>query len=160
MANKFQPKYPKDTVLIAVNDSSYADYAVSWYCQHIHRPGNEVILVHCMDSSDTSDASVRLGREEQMLELEKGFIDKMSSYGVDATIRQINGKPGEAICKAAEEECATVIITGTRGLGKLKRTFLGSVSDYIVHHATVPVLVCKSGEEKEKDGDEEKKERR
>lgn len=156
MANKFQPKYPRDTVLIAVNDSSYAHYAVKWYCEHIHRAGNEVILVHCVDGSDNVDASTRLGREEQLLQLEKGFIDCMSAYGVDGTIRQVNGKPGESICRASEEECATVIITGTRGLGKLKRTFLGSVSDYIVHHATVPVLVCKAPEEKEKDANGEK----
>ena len=53
------------------------------------------------------------------------------------------GKPGEVICKIAEEEKAVLIITGTRGLGKVRRTLLGSVSDYIIHHSKVPVLVCR-----------------
>ena len=53
------------------------------------------------------------------------------------------GKPGEVICKIAEEENAKLIITGTRGLGKIRRTFLGSVSDYIIHHSHVPVLVTR-----------------
>lgn len=53
------------------------------------------------------------------------------------------GKPGEVIVKAAKEEKAALIITGTRGLGKIKRAFLGSVSDFVVHHSMVPVLVCR-----------------
>lgn len=51
--------------------------------------------------------------------------------------------PGIGICKAAEEVHAALIIVGTRGMGKLRRTFMGSVSDYILHHAHVPVLICR-----------------
>lgn len=58
-------------------------------------------------------------------------------------MKQMSGKPGEAIIEAAVEENADMIVVGTRGLGKVKRTFLGSVSDYCVHHSPVPVLVCK-----------------
>lgn len=36
-----------------------------------------------------------------------------------------------------------MIITGTRGTGKIKRTILGSVSDYLVNHAVCPVMVCR-----------------
>lgn len=53
------------------------------------------------------------------------------------------GKPGEVICKIADEEGAKLIITGTRGLGTIRRTLLGSVSDYIIHHSHVPVLVTR-----------------
>ena len=53
------------------------------------------------------------------------------------------GDPGEAIVAVAEKEKAVLIVCGTRGMGKLRRTFLGSVSDYVVHHAHCPVLVCR-----------------
>ena len=36
-----------------------------------------------------------------------------------------------------------MIVTGTRGMGKVRRTILGSVSDYLVHHAHCPVVVCR-----------------
>jgi len=37
----------------------------------------------------------------------------------------------------------TTIVVGTRGLGSVRRTILGSVSDYVVHHAHCPVIVCR-----------------
>ena len=43
----------------------------------------------------------------------------------------------------AEEENALFIICGSRGHGNIRRTLLGSISDYILHHSNVPVFVCK-----------------
>ena len=47
--------------------------------------------------------------------------------------------PGDAILKTAEEEECDLIVIGCRGRSTLRRTILGTVSDYIVHHASVPV---------------------
>lgn len=51
------------------------------------------------------------------------------------------GSPGEAICKAAERNGADFIVVGSRGLNAIRRTFLGSVSDYVAHHAHLPVSI-------------------
>ena len=56
-------------------------------------------------------------------------------------------RPGEAIVSEAEKEGAVLVVTGTRGLNTLRRTVLGSVSDYVLHHAKCPVMVCKLPEE-------------
>ena len=56
-------------------------------------------------------------------------------------------KPGEGICCAAEKHKADLIIMGTRGLSTLRRTVLGSVSDYVLHHSNVPVAVVPNPEE-------------
>lgn len=34
-------------------------------------------------------------------------------------LRTATGKPGEVICRIAEEENAVMIVTGTRGMGKV-----------------------------------------
>lgn len=59
------------------------------------------------------------------------------------TVRSAQSEiPGEGIVKTAIELDADMIIMGSRGLGTIRRTILGSVSDYVVHHANVPVVVC------------------
>lgn len=52
-----------------------------------------------------------------------------------------DGHPGEHVCKTALKEKANLIVVGSRGMGTVRRTILGSTSDYIIHHAHVPVLV-------------------
>lgn len=52
-----------------------------------------------------------------------------------------SGKPGEVIISYSKKENGTVLVMGCRGLGKLRRTLLGSVSDYVVQHSSIPVIV-------------------
>ena len=52
-------------------------------------------------------------------------------------------KPGQAVVRAATDEHAHMVVIGTRGMGTIRRTILGSVSDYVVHHAHCPVVVCR-----------------
>lgn len=51
------------------------------------------------------------------------------------------GSAGEVIVSYVKKERATCIVMGCRGLGKLRRTLLGSVSDYVVRHSSIPVIV-------------------
>ena len=48
---------------------------------------------------------------------------------------------GHTICKIAKVHSASLIVIGQRGLGAIRRTFLGSVSDYVIHHAHIPTIV-------------------
>ena len=51
------------------------------------------------------------------------------------------GKPGETIVEQADKLGASNIVMGTRGLSKLKKMILGSVSNFVLQHASVPVSV-------------------
>lgn len=57
------------------------------------------------------------------------------------------GKAGEVICHTADKEKANHIVMGCRGLGTVRRTLLGSVSDYCLHHSTVPVSVVPASQQ-------------
>ena len=57
------------------------------------------------------------------------------------------GKPGEGIVNASQSQNSDIIVMGTRGLSTLRRTVLGSVSDYVLHHSHIPVAVVPTPEE-------------
>lgn len=54
-----------------------------------------------------------------------------------------SGDPASTIIEVADEENADMIIICTHGLGAMKRFLLGSVTDKVVHHAKVPVLIMR-----------------
>ncbi len=53
------------------------------------------------------------------------------------------GQIYKAILKVAEAEHSDMIIMGSRGLGLFKGALLGSVSQKVVEHAKIPVMVIK-----------------
>ena len=51
------------------------------------------------------------------------------------------GKPGREIVKLAATLGADLIVMGTHGTGTAGRWFFGSVTDYVLRHTAVPLLV-------------------
>ena len=51
--------------------------------------------------------------------------------------------PSRGILNTAEELAADLIVVGTRGLGRVGRLLVGSVSRKVVHGAAVPVMVAR-----------------
>ena len=53
------------------------------------------------------------------------------------------GDPAHTILEIADEENCDLIIMSTHGMKAVKRFLLGSVTNKIVHHAEIPVLVVR-----------------
>ncbi len=66
---------------------------------------------------------------------------KATQQGLDVNYRQISGSPGRTICKIAQEEAINLIVVGHRGLSGLEELLMGSVSNYVFHHAPCSVLI-------------------
>lgn len=53
------------------------------------------------------------------------------------------GDPGYTITKYAKDKKFDIIIIGARGRSSIKEIFFGSVSNYVIHKANIPVLIIK-----------------
>ncbi|GAB2272542.1 hypothetical protein Dimus_007365 [Dionaea muscipula] len=69
--------------------------------------------------------------------------EKNMAKQIKTETMMLQGEPKEMICQAAEQMGVDLLVLGSRGLGLLKRAFLGSVSDYCAHEADCPVLIVK-----------------
>ena len=93
---------------------------------------------------------------KDMIELKQQLIEEarekllawLRSFGEQATKRGIPtefdykiGEPGRQICELAKSWGADLIAIGRRGRKGLSEIVLGSVSNYVVHHAPCSVLV-------------------
>ncbi|UDY34195.1 universal stress protein [Dermatobacter hominis] len=55
----------------------------------------------------------------------------------------VEGASGQMIIHVAGEIAADVIVVGSHGKGWLKRVVIGSISEYVLRHSTIPVLVVR-----------------
>lgn len=74
----------------------------------------------------------------------KGKVQEAQAKGVNTESIQLTGNPGRVICEFASTWSADLILVGSRGLKGLKEMFLGSVSNYITHHAPCSVLIVRN----------------
>jgi len=144
-------------VLIAVDASDNARFAVNYYLEEIRRPTDQLVLCHIPEMPDLPAFSFKAGfafpAEEwtktlqdinlKIKQLEDTYQNLLTPKKVQFRMcSEQNKSPGQGIIQTSEVEKANIVIIGTRGLDRLRRTLLGSVSDYVVRHSKVPVLVC------------------
>ncbi|KAL3853727.1 hypothetical protein ACJMK2_017244 [Sinanodonta woodiana] len=143
-------------VLVSVDGSEQSLRAFDWYCENIHKPGDFCLALNVTEFSmhglpgilSNPDAVVDEYKQKKQVtdKLMSDFADKMRQKGIKGSADTVPGggsSPGEEIVKMAESNKVSLIVMGTRGLGKIRRTILGSVSDYVLHHAQCPVVIVR-----------------
>nr|XP_022298592.1 uncharacterized protein LOC111107608 [Crassostrea virginica] len=148
------------TIVIAVDGSKFAENALQWYANNIHKPTNKVIVLYAMENifipemkRSSFPSTMSPGRiqelqkeaEEKAKALKEKYTVMTTALGVEAEVRieKTDSKPEHAIVDVANKENATCIVTGSRGMGLIRRTILGSTSDFILHHSVCPVVIVK-----------------
>ncbi|ALF54761.1 universal stress protein [Nostoc piscinale CENA21] len=71
----------------------------------------------------------------------QSFSAQANTVNVTAEFSQLLGNPGNTICKLAAQWNADLIVMGHRGRSGITEFFLGSVSNYVLHHAKCSVFI-------------------
>jgi nucleotide-binding universal stress UspA family protein len=81
---------------------------------------------------------------EQMGYEADSYVEKAAkAAGIEVESLVLKGNPAERILNFAEEQNVDMIVVGSHGKGGFERLVIGSVSEKVVRHAKVPVLVVR-----------------
>ncbi|XP_057957295.1 universal stress protein PHOS32 [Malania oleifera] len=150
---------------VAVDFSECSRKALTWAVDNVVRDGDHLILVTIRPEGNYEEGEMQLwGTTGSPLIPLSEFSDPiiMKKYGVKPdpeTLDIVNcvakqkeivvllkiywGDPREKICEAIDDIPLSCLVVGNRGLGKIKRAILGSVSNYVVNNGSCPVTVVK-----------------
>lgn len=91
--------------------------------------------------------------KQQGIDFLRELTETAAAAGVKTEYTQLTGDPGQTICEIADNWSADLIVVGSRGLKGLKEMFLGSVSNYVTHHAPCSVLIARRAIDEESNSD-------
>ena len=152
------------SVGVALDYSPSSKYALKWAVENVVREGDQlVVLVVQKDIDEDSGQYQLFGKQGSPLIplVEEEEVGTQRQYGlkndgdVQSCLKEAASKkatvmfkvywgdPKDHITKAVTEIPLDFLIMGCRGMSALKRTFMGSVSNYVSNNVTCPVTIVK-----------------
>ena len=139
------------SVLVAVDFSDLSNLALSYAEAIVKKGGGSIVMVHVAPihypiseygvlECPQLDAEVVEAGRKSLVELAEAESDE--NLPITCEVRQ--GKAGVEILEVATRRAVDLIVIGTRGLTGLKHVLLGSTAEYVVRHASCPVLVVRN----------------
>ena len=146
-------------VCIPVDGSEHSQRAYNWYKNNIAQPQDQLIILHIAEPPSIptygyTDYTMGFSlppvewnhiveeTNKRAAELQAVWTDNLDSDKVKYQYKNvISSRPGEAIVDAMKELNCHMAVMGSRGLGKIRRTIFGSVSDYVLHHSHKPIVI-------------------
>ncbi|CAI5531475.1 unnamed protein product [Closterium sp. Naga37s-1] len=143
--------------LLPLIPSENSERAVQYALTRLCRAGVDTLhLLHVQDSTHLSvsiagdmvvppavvDEMSRRASSEASVLVRK-YLAEADAAKVPAQGYYALGDAREVIVARAAAIKADLIVMGTRGMGAISRAMLGSVSDYVVNHATCAVLIVR-----------------
>jgi len=145
-------------ILYATDLSKNSSYAFLYATDMARRHNSKIVILHAIEPvpsyaaayTDITDEIRRKQQDETVEEIKTRlgeFCKKAESQiglpcvELVSKILVPRGHPPEEILNAAEKEGCDVIVLGTHGKGFLAHTFLGSVSNDVLHRTQKPVFI-------------------
>ena len=149
---------PRRQILIATDGSEAANEAADFGMEMVGCSGAKVYALYVIDTTPYRSVSLdKIWSKEVLDEFEQAgheatsYVEKIAkTAGVEVESRVLKGHPAEKIVSFAEDNDIDMIIIGSLGKGGYERVVLGSVSEKVLRHAKVPVLVVRERHKSEK----------
>jgi nucleotide-binding universal stress UspA family protein len=80
------------------------------------------------------------GINEKTVARARAYLD---SHGVDVTVLERSGNPGQEILNTSVEQKNDLVIMGGYGANPVKEVIFGSTVGYLLREITIPMLICR-----------------
>jgi len=139
---------PSRRILFPTDFGQAAQKAWSYALALAQALAAEILVLHVVQlvPADVEGCAGTLGIqtvEESLGQAAEGPLERMraeaAAAGVTLRTDIVRGRIRREIVRAARDARATLILMGTSGRDGLRRTFLGSVAEWVVGHAPCPV---------------------
>ena len=136
------------SILVPIDGSRHAEKALTYALEIAEKceAGIEILTVvpEVVSSPDWMKEYTEKMKEKSEEMLSESFrMAKEIKPDIDISKRLEEGLTVEKILEIAERGNHDMIIMGSRGVGFVKGFLLGSVSNKVVNHAEIPVLIVK-----------------
>ena len=136
-------------ILFPTDFSDVSKKAVKYIKQLKGAGAQEVIILHVIDEKELLVLSRVAGQYLQITaQIEKEVAEEMAAIEADmttegfrVTLKVKRGIPFTEIMTTAAEEKASLIAMGSHGRSNIEEMLMGSVSENVIRHARVPLLV-------------------
>jgi nucleotide-binding universal stress UspA family protein len=150
----------KDPVLVPVDFSARSRAALIYAARMTVDSRTPLLVLHVIHDSGNDPGFYRRNDDDNPLlpiadvasEMLDDWLYKLRNATPEldktlkrARMRLVGGLPGRRIVEVAETEHAVMIVMGTHGRTGLAQLLRGSVTEYVVTHATVPVTTLREG---------------
>jgi nucleotide-binding universal stress UspA family protein len=137
-------------ILLATDGSEASEQATGAAVELASKGGAELHVVHVWHDVPGPYRHGFVKRElrlqgQETLDDQVKKIEEGGGSVAQAHLR--GGRTVDEVIKLSEELGAGLVVVGSRGLRGMRRILIGSHSEDIVHHAHVPVLVVRCGED-------------
>ncbi len=145
-------------ILIATGDSPSSARVLEAGLTLAEKLGARIMILHVLNLLPNSFETIgnpliggayplidnlNLQEQQETLHTQESMgLERLQSYVAQAKARQIEaetsqnfGEPGAMICEAAKNWSADLIVVGRNQKSALSELFLGSTSNYVLHHA-------------------------
>ncbi len=127
------------TKILLPLDGSPREYGAIQEAQMLSKAtGAKIVLLHVQEKPLLSLKPENREIESQIL---NGAAKQLA--GATVELKLGSGDPAKMIIRTAEQNDVDLIVMRAGEMGALKRVFLGSVSDHVIHYATVPILLAR-----------------
>ena len=136
-----------ENVLVPIDRSKSSLKALNSAIEIGQMSGAEITILHVIPSVEESTKSRVTAFEKQLEKQGRDILNDAAGVAKKQKVKfktsLVNDSPGHAIVRLAKKGKFDHIVMSTTGKGSAQGDMLGSVSNYVVHKAEIPVYLIR-----------------